>query len=133
MKNYFTISEFNISGEPIPEGVADKILQYHIIPMNIVRDKLGVPIYPSVKSGFRPLWWELENNRSGESEHVFVNDGATDWTCINFHRHKNELLELIIKHTRYTRIAVYDTFFHCDYKGGKRKLFDKNWNLKKYL
>jgi hypothetical protein len=52
-------------------------------------------------------------------------------TCSNFQMHKDKLLELIIKHTSYTRMAVYKGFIHCDYKptsDGKRQLFksDKN-------
>jgi hypothetical protein len=49
----FNISEFNISGRPIPEKVADKILHKHIIPMQKVRDIMDVPIWPSAKSGYR--------------------------------------------------------------------------------
>ena len=136
MKLNFNISEFNISGDPIPEDVADKILHKHILPMQPVRDELGVPMFPSLKSSYRSEKWEHEHERSGESQHVFDGDGATDWTCKDFKEHKQQLFDLIIEYTEYTRIAIYETFIHCDYKktsSGKRQIFKSNskskWKL----
>lgn len=142
MKLNFTLSEFNISGNSIPEKVADKILHKHIVPMQPVREELGFAIYPSLKSAYRPLWWEKENDRSGTSQHTFIGegevegdgDGATDWTCYDFKNNKEDLLESIIKHTKYTRISIYSSFIHCDYKktgSGKRELFIYKYNDEK--
>ena len=116
MKLNFTISEFNISGKPIPEDVADKILKWHIQPMQRVRDKFKDAIWPSLKSGYRSVQWEKKNGRSGNSQHTFKGKGAVDWTCQNFSSKKDKLLKLIIEETDYTRIAVYNSFIHCDYK-----------------
>lgn len=135
MKINFQISEFNITGDPIPEDVADKILKWHICPMIPVRKELNTPIWASQSSGYRPVEWELSKGRSGNSQHTFKGKGAVDWTCKNFSQNKELLLELIIKYTDYSRIAVYDTFIHCDYKytkSGSREIFtsDKNSNWK---
>ena len=112
----FKISEFNISGEPIPEDIADKILEYHIVPMQMVRIIMGIPMWPSQKSGYRSKEWELSKGRSGNSQHTFQGLGATDWTCRDFPNNKEEFLKEIRENTDYTRMAIYDTFIHCDYK-----------------
>ena len=135
----FSISEFNISGEAIPEEVADKILKHHIQPMQTVRTKLGLACFPSLKSGYRSIRWERKQGSSGASQHTFKGKGAVDWSCTKFHENKDEFLRLIIDNTDYTRIAVYNTFIHCDYKAndGKRYLFDSTpsskWTFKKYV
>jgi len=139
IKLNFTISEFNISEQPIPEDIADKILKYHILPMQDVRNEFGRALIVSDKSGYRPVWWEKARDRSGNSQHCFHGKGAVDWTCRDFKKYKNKLLDLIIKHTGYTRIAVYGTFIHCDYKAtdGKRYIFSSTkrskWTLKETI
>lgn len=124
MKNYFKMSDFNISGQPIPEDVADKLLFFHIIPMNAVREEFGMPIWPSMKSGYRPYSWEKLQGREGNSQHVFRAKGAVDWTCNDFQQHKAKLLGSIVKLTDYTRICDYNTFFHCDYAGIDRWYYE---------
>jgi len=129
MKLNFKISEFNISGNHIPEKIADKILKWHILPMQDVRNEFGKPIYPSQKSGYRSISWELSRGRNGKSQHTFRQKGAVDWTCMHFGLNKDKLLELIIENTDYTRIAVYNSFLHCDYKptkSGQRELYTSN-------
>ena len=129
MKVYFSISELCITGDTVPLVVANKLLKYHITPMNAVREELGKKVTASQKSGYRPRQWELDHGRSGNSQHCFVLKGAVDWTCQNFSGNKDELLRLIIKHTEYTRMAVYNGFIHCDHKptgDGKRQLFTSN-------
>lgn len=140
MKIKFLISEFNISGQNIHEDICDKILKYHISPMMDVREKLNIPIWPSQKSGFRSVAWEISKGRSGNSQHNFKGKGAVDWTCNSFNDNKNILLEAIIKFTEYTRITVYNSFIHCDYKttpSGKRELYesgaDSKWKFKKFI
>lgn len=130
----FKISEFNISGRPIPEKIADKILEYHIVPMQAVRDELQIAIWPSEKSGYRSKAWELSKGRSGTSQHTFQNKGAVDWTCENFTQNKKDLLQSIIDNTEYTRMAIYNSFIHCDYAAtntNKRQIFtstpDSKW------
>lgn len=126
---WFKLSDFNISGDPFPEVVADKILRWHIWPMSHVRETLGFKIWPSKKSGWRPVWWEHRNDRSGSSQHCFLKDsrGATDWTCDDFENNKDALLAEMIKKTDYKRFCIYPTFIHADYKDthkGKRLLFE---------
>ena len=136
----FAISEFNITGQPIPENVCDKLLKWHISPMIEVRQELNIPIWASQESGYRPESWEKEKGRSGNSQHCFKTKGAIDWTCRNFSQNKTFLLRAIIKHTDYTRIAVYNSFIHCDYKAtdsGRRELFNSGsnskWVFKKFI
>jgi hypothetical protein len=102
--------------------------------MQKVRDSMDVPIWPSAKSGYRSVSWEKSHGRSGKSQHTFQGNGAVDWTCENFIANKKDFLRNIIKLTDYTRIAVYDTFIHCDYKDtttGERQIFksgnDSRW------
>jgi len=140
MKLNFNISDFNISGNPIPEQVADKILKWHIIPLQRVRDVFNGAIWASQKSGYRSRHWERSKGRSGNSQHVFLGKGAVDWTCRNFPSNHERLLELIIKETDYTRMAIYNSFIHCDYKStpsGRREVYTSNskskWTLKETL
>lgn len=122
------LSDFNISGKPIPEDVADKIEEYHLQPLRNVNKCLPVKVWPSAKSGYRPRWWELEKGRSGNSQHCFYGKGATDVTCVNFKGNKEKLLKTLIQETEYTRFAMYDSFIHCDYAiDGERWVFDSNW------
>lgn len=141
MKLNFKISEFNISGEPIPEDVADKILKHHILPMQKVRELFGQAIWPSQKSGYRSVKWEKEHGRSGNSQHTFKGKGAVDWTCKEGEsfgvRNLDNLLHFIIEETDYKRIAVYKNFIHCDYKSDgtvNRYLYDSTpdskWTLR---
>lgn len=137
LKINFKISRFNISGEDIPEDIADKILHNHIIPLQSVRNSLGIAIWASEKSGYRSVIWEKNHGRNGNSQHCFKTKGAVDLTCANFAFNKDKLLDAIIKYTDYTRIAVYDTFIHCDYKAKRRILYSSNsqskWTFTRYI
>jgi len=142
-KIWFTFKSMNISGGEIPSDVAQKILDWHMIPMSYVRELLGIKIWASQKSCWRPVWWEHSKGRSGNSQHCFKGKGATDWTCENFVYNKDKLLKAIIENTDYTRMCVYDTFIHCDYKetkNNKRILFEYRvvndkwqWKFKKFI
>ena len=150
MKPWAFLKEFLITKpKTVPLSVADKIYWYHILPMSKVRDELGIPITASQLSGFRPLWWEKTKGRSGKSQHTFgqidkstfdtTSLGAIDWTCQDFATRFPDLLKLIIKHTEYTRIAVYKGFIHCDYRdtpSGKREVYNSdassNWEFSHY-
>lgn len=140
MKLNFNISDFNISGKPIPEDIADKILKWHIVPMQRVRNILGFAIWASQTSGYRSKAWEKSRGRSGNSQHTFIGKGAVDWTCRDFKTEKENILVNIIDETDYTRMAVYNSFIHCDYKvtaSGQRELYDSdsksNWKFKKFV
>jgi hypothetical protein len=131
------ISDFNISGDPIPETVADRILEYHIIPMIAVCNAMSVCVMVSLNSGWRSWLWEISKGRSGTSQHTYGQKedgtfdenakGATDWTCDDFAHNKDQLLRLMIIHTEYTRFCMYNSFIHCDYKetpNNERQLFE---------
>ena len=131
MENYFKISELCIDkNKEVPQDIADKVLLYHIVPMNKVRQELDEAIFCSQKSGWRPKEWELSRGRSGNSEHTFIKKGAVDWTIGGVDKHEVDgnfegLFKMILEHTNYTRIAVYPSarFIHCDYASTYRKLF----------
>jgi hypothetical protein len=129
MKNYFKISDFNITGQPIPQDVADKIMIHHIIPLNRVREALGQPIIISQRSGYRPVWYEKKKNRPGTSQHCFLGMGAVDLTLIEFHRYKWDLVKHLVNQTEYSRITMYESksFIHVDYAGINRFIYDENW------
>lgn len=137
----FTISEFCITKAPIPQNIADKILKWHILPMLFVRKLLNDYITASKRSGYRPVRYELLHRRLGGSQHCFKKNskGAVDWTTRP--SKISELLDLIIKHTKYTRIAYNKkkNFIHCDYKvqDGKRYYFEYDdngeWKFVKFI
>ena len=134
---FATLKEFIITQpKTVALEIADKLYQFHIIPMQKVRDELGVWATASARSGYRPRWWEKNKGRSATSQHVFEEEwingsGAIDWTCKDFQENKDKFLELIIKHTNYTRMCVYDSFIHCDFKdtpGNVRQLFEYGYD-----
>lgn len=131
MENYFKVSEFCISDEPVPLDIADKILKFHIVPLNKVREDLGFAIWPSQRSGYRPVWWEKKKGREGNSQHTFKGNGAVDLTCKDFADNKWLLLDALIRLTDYTRLAIYPTFIHVDYGSMERWVYDENW-VKQY-
>jgi len=133
MLDTIKISEVCITSESISQDVADKILLYHILPMNAAQDVLGFKIHcktsKGLYSGWRPKWWEIQRGRGGSSQHTFKGKGAVDWRCDNWEKNKELFIDYLIMNTRYTRIAVYDNFVHCDYKNANsnRWLYDSVW------
>jgi hypothetical protein len=140
MNIHFKYEELVITGNSVPLDVATKLMNYHIIPVSRVREALGLPMTASLKSGYRPHEWEISHGRDGNSQHTFTGKGAIDWTCKYFVKNKQTLLALILEHTDYTRMAVYNSFIHCDYKPtstGNREIYtstpDSKWTLKKLI
>lgn len=119
MKINFSISEFVIAEseiKPVSLEIADKILKYHIAPMQTLRNALKAQIWASKKSGYRSVNWEIAHERSGCSEHCFKGKGAVDWTT---KKKKIFNLGLLLADSGvYNRICYYPNknFFHCDYK-----------------
>lgn len=116
----FTLSELCITDDPLPLHVADKLI-LHINLIQPIRDKLGIPIWASKKSGYRPYAYEIKKGRSGNSQHTFQGAGAIDWTCdVTF-------IELLIEElleSAYTRVCEYPgSFVHCDFKGNEKQFF----------
>lgn len=128
------ISDFNISGKPIPQDVADAIVKYHLLDLIKLEDNYNIGLKVSLRSGYRPVWWEKGMGRKGDSPHTFQGEngkekGAVDLTCTNFTKNKDVLLEALINCTSYTRFAVYRSFIHCDHisVGGKRVVYNSKW------
>ena len=122
------VSDFNITGRAIPQGIADKIVKHHLIPLWGVEEELPFKIFVSQKSGYRPHWYEIKKGRPGDSQHCFLMKGAVDLSCEDFINNKDLLLNALVSLTKYTRIAEYNSFFHLDYRNTDRWLYDKNWN-----
>jgi len=140
MQLNFKPSKLNISKKPIPAHVVDKLLFNHILPMQEVRNDLGLKIWASENSGYRSVSWERSHGRTGGSQHTFKGNGAIDWTCEDFSNNREEFLEAIIKHSEYTRMAMYNGFIHCDYKPtktGQREVHvsgkDSKWEFLKFV
>lgn len=127
------LSDFNITGKPIPPDVADKIVEYHLLPlMQIDKENEDLGIFVSANSGYRPRWYELERGREGNSQHCFYGKGAVDLSCKDFKDNKWHLLGLLVDCTEYSRFAVYDTFIHVDYALlTERWVYDSKW-IKQY-
>ena len=52
--NYFHIKEFLIEpNKAVPIDIMEKIVRYHLIPLNPIRHELGLPISISQSSGYR--------------------------------------------------------------------------------
>jgi len=121
--NYFTIQEFTAE-ELIPPAIANKIITYHILPMNEVRHIFNAPILVSKKSGYRSVEHELKKFRSGDSEHCFkgLSKGAADYTA---HERIEQLGVVLVNKSPYTRICYYpeNNFYHCDYKSVNKQYF----------
>lgn len=144
-KLYFHISEWlNLDGTeaeiPLTADQSQKIVQHHLLPLNVVRDEMDMPVH--VRSGLRPSWWEHMKGRDGSSQHCFRELGATD-ASIEKHSdkpHKPPEMWLkffrLIKQTPYKRIAYYPDlrFFHCDYNSKERKYYivKQGWEQSDY-
>lgn len=130
---------------PVPIRVQDALVKYHIFPVNAIREVLGVPVWASANSGYRPESYERKkgripgkNGRSEWSTHTFkrterdpYGKGAVDWkTQANKMFRLGGLLDNM---SSYTRIFFYPDklFFHCDYAFSDRgrRLFIANDNV----
>lgn len=145
------ISDFCISNEPIPVIIADRILKFHLIPLNNTQECVWFDIAVSNKSRkscYRPFSWEIKKGRTGKSQHTFGqrlskilnHKGACDITCENFKENKDALLRALIQNTGYLRFSMYATFIHADYKdlhNGKICIFTSNkqseWTFIKFI
>ena len=132
LKIYIKPSELILNHTaPVPVPVQDKILIYHIAPVNRIRQALGFPIWASQRSGYRTKIHEVafgrglladgSGSRKEWSRHTFEpcpsdpeGKGAVDWTCDM--KYRGELGLALWKHTEYHRVAVYPWGFHADYK-----------------
>lgn len=120
MNSVHEIESYDITGKGFAPRVEQMVRACHMNYLAfidwIISDKYGFNIYISQKSSWRPKWWERKKGRSGSSSHTYSFMGATDVTCDDFSANWEVLLEHLIKNTSYTRIAVYKSFIHVDYK-----------------
>jgi hypothetical protein len=127
------ISDFCITKDNLLQHIADSILQYHIRPIQTVEREMNIKVTCSMKSGYRTIEHEVLSGRGNGSQHTFSEKhqygiGASDLTSTNI----KKLIEGLIKHTNYRRIAYYpkQNFVHVDYKGNERIYFEaqgKEW------
>lgn len=145
---HLLISDFNISGDPIPNHVANMIYTYHQYPLNRINECTSLDVFPSFDtpgqpSAWRPRWWEKQRGRSGSSQHCFGEQedgtfdiengkGACDITCDDFQKNKWDLVKALLDYSTYTRLAVYNTFVHADYKhkGSGTQIFESGSDSK---
>ena len=115
MKLNFSISEFCIRSGDVPIEIADKILNYHILPLQEIRDRIDQPIVVSMKAGYRPLDYEINKGRLGNSQHCFKGKGAVDL------RYTPQLLDELKENSPYKRVCYYPNngFVHVDYNSNE--------------
>lgn len=152
MTLHFSISELCIDEDaPLPLHVADKLLAFHIAPINPIRISLGVPVWASDRSGYRHKGWERSHNRAPNdprtgrtqwSRHTFdplagkdpEGKGAVDWTTNP--AYLPELGKKLLRESKYSRICWYpdQLFYHCDYgfedRGKSVFINDGGWQQK---
>lgn len=122
MNSVHEIESFDITGKGFDKNVEQMVRVCHMEPLKKVEAAIEkncgllIKLYVSLKSSWRPVWWEKLKKRSGYSSHTYNFMGATDITCDDFKNNWPTLLEYLIKETSYTRLAVYNGFIHGDYK-----------------
>jgi hypothetical protein len=122
MHSIHDIKSYDITGKGFDKKVEQMVRVCHMEVLKKVEKSIErecgfkINLYVSLKSSWRPNWWEKLKGRSGFSEHTYNFMGATDITCENFEQNKNILLDALINHSSYTRLAVYKGFIHGDYK-----------------
>jgi len=128
--NYFGIKEFNTSNAELKEEIKVKIIENFINPLNPIRIAFGKFIF--VRSGYRPELYNKQVGGGKHSQHLFKSKGACDISPtksgVKPTKADMDLLEtVLIESGQFTRIARYKTFFHCDYKGSIRALYNSKW------
>lgn len=118
------IESYDIAGKGMPDDVEKKVRLIHRPMLERVQAHMpaGVVLGISLRSAYRTREWEKSRRRSGYSEHVFSGFGAVDITCRDFDKNRDTLLDALMCHGFYTRLAVYGSFIHCDFKN---KLTDR--------
>ncbi len=133
MHSVHDIASYDITGKGFDKKIEQIVrvchMNYLIYIDRLIYKKFDFHVYVSLKSSWRPKWWEKLKKRSGYSPHTYGYLGATDITCDDYPENWEILLEYLIKHTDYTRLAVYHTkwvdkngkehqggFIHGDYQ-----------------
>lgn len=135
-------SDLCITEDNVPLKVMDALIDCHYVPICNIMKLTGLMIWASLRSGYRPEYYEIQSGRGAGSQHTFeavssYGCGAIDWTTKQ--ENLDLLQEALIKHSNYRRIARYATFIHADYKdvAGERRLYsstpDSNWTFIKTI
>lgn len=129
------LSSYDIAGKGLPDKVETKVLVCHITPLTALQNILGIDLYVSIKSGYRSKEWEKEHGRSGYSQHTYEYLGAVDLTFDDFNLNKDKVIKALAENTNYTRIAIYNSFLHIDYKNSQSEkwLYNYKWQRIKRL
>lgn len=127
MNWYFNFSEFITLDDPeygeqtfLPTpDVTDKIVKNFMIPLQLVRADIGMPVY--IRSCYRPNFWERKKGRPETSQHTFKGEGACDVTSNNLMK----LFMSLSEGDHFTRICYYpeQRFFHIDRKTTVKQFF----------
>lgn len=88
--------------------------------LQVLRDYLGSPI--NINIGYRPLFWEIKQGRSGKSKHVLGQ--AADIICDD--RNPNEVhaaIEMLIREGKMDEggLGYYANFTHYDVRNKKAR------------
>ncbi len=88
--------------------------------LQVLRNKLDQPI--KINIGFRPLWWELKQGRSGSSQHV--KGKAADIRANGLKpKYVAAKIEQLIREGKMSEggLSDYNTFTHYDIRGYKAR------------
>src|SRR6056297_1408588 len=112
MHSIHDIKSYDITGKGFDRNIEQMVRVCHMAPLIKTEPALqqmcgtDIKVYVSLKSSWRPVWWEKLKKRSGYSSHTYNFMGATDITCDNYPQNWKLLLDALIKNTSYTRLAV---------------------------
>lgn len=132
LTNNFTLKEFtnNRFATPEQQKKSDESLTPEILDnlqeladnLQVLRDELKAPITISI--AFRPKWWELLKDRSGNSQHTLGKAGDIKVKGYTPKQVKNAIIKLIANgKMKQGGLAHYNTFTHYDIRGYRAR-----WN-----
>lgn len=144
MHSIHDINSFDITGKGFDKKIEQMVRVCHQEPLIKVEKKIQIEcteikLYVSLKSSWRPIWWEKLKKRSGYSEHTYSFMGGTDIVCDDYSDNWEILLKALMTETHYTRLAVYHTynpktrkkggFIHGDFKNPyeERFVYNSKW------
>jgi len=131
---YFNVLEFIITDLVEFSPIITQNIYEYIHFLNTIRHKSGSPLYISKRSGYRPLWWEKQKERSGNSQHTtftIPGRGAVDL------KYQWDQFKMVYDADFFTRICYYpqEGFYHCDRKptDGKLLYFESKYGKWEFI
>lgn len=136
MKLYIKPSELIFDHSAgLPADVADRMLEFHILPVNRIRRIAGYGITASQNSGYRTKQHEISKGRQPKnqnedwSRHTYQphpefdpeGKGATDWRPVDL-SNMSDFAWRMVEMTNYSRLCYYpdQNFIHSDFKHESR-------------